>query len=192
VASVNSAARPALRPWAALALLGALALALLCPRPARAEPTEQEVKAALIFNITRFVEWPAASFRTPGAPLVVAILGQDDVSDVLEPMLRHKTVDGHPLEVRRVHAAGDARGCQVLYVAASEERRVGAILEDASGKATLTVSGIEHFAEQGGHVNLVVEDRRVRVLVNPMSAADSHLKISAKLLSLARIVGGTP
>ena len=56
-------------------------------------PTEQEVKAALIFNITRFVVWPAEAFGSASAPLVVAILGQDDVGDVLEKMLQRKSVD---------------------------------------------------------------------------------------------------
>jgi hypothetical protein len=190
VAAVNPCDRPTAGFWRGVGLLAALAL--LFSRPALAEPTEQEIKAALIFNITRFVEWPATSFRAPGAPLVVAILGQDEVSDVLEPMLHHKTVGGHPLEVRWVQNAADARGCQLLYVAASEERRVASILHDVRGQATLTVAGIDHFADQGGHINLVVEDQRVRVLVNPTSAGASHLKISAKLLSLARIVGGTP
>jgi hypothetical protein len=175
------------RAWLAVALAATLALAW--PRAALGEPTEQEVKAALIFNITRFVEWPTSAFRSPGAPLVVAILGQDDVSDVLGKMLLRKTVNGHTLEVRRVRSEEEARECQVLYVASSEKRRVNAIVKTLSGGSTLTVADIEHFAEQGGHVNLVVEDQRVRLFVNPRTVRESHLSISAKLLSLAQLVG---
>ena len=176
--------------WIALGLL--MALAVISPPTARAEPTEQEVKAALIFNITRFVEWPASSFASPTAPLVVAILGQDDVSDVLETMLRHKSVNNHPLEVRHVQSLDDARKCHVVYVATSERRRADAILEVLRGTSTLTVADIEHFAERGGHFNLELQDRRVHIIANPTSAATSRLKISARLLSLADIVGATP
>jgi uncharacterized protein DUF4154 len=170
----------------------AAALAVVQPSPALAVPTEQEVKAALIFNITRFVEWPATAFRSPVAPLVVAIMGHDEVSELLEPMLLGKSVNGHPLVVRRVRAVDEARKCHVLYVASSEKKHADEILKVLGDSSVLTVADIEHFAERGGHINLVLEDQRVHVFVNPASAEDSHLKISAKLLSLAHIVGPKP
>ena len=172
------------------ALLATLAVAR--PQPALAVPTEQEVKAALIFNITRFVVWPAEAFGSASAPLVVAILGQDDVGDVLETMLLRKSVNGHPFEVRRVATVEEARKSHVVYVATSEKRRTEAILKTLRGATTLTVADIDHFAEHGGHVNLVLADQRVRVYVNPTSVEEAHLSISAKLLSLAQIVGATP
>jgi hypothetical protein len=175
---------------AAFAIL--VTLAVTRPGPARAEPTEQTIKAALIFNITRFVEWPASAFPSPNAPLVVAILGQDDVAGALEPMLLNKSVGGHPFEVRRVLTVEEARGGHVLYVAASEKRHAREVLKELRGTATLTIADFERFGEMGGHVDLVWQDRRVRVFVNPESATESRLKISAKLLSLAQIVRGTP
>ena len=184
--------RPVRGPrWVAWALALVVVVAAR-PLPAFAEPTEHEVKAALIFNITRFVEWPAAAFGSPSAPLVVTIMGDDDVSDVLERVLLDKRVNGHPLEVRHVHKLEEVPKCHVLYVAGSEKRRAAAILKELRGTNTLTVADFEHFAERGGHVNLVVDDQRVRVFVNPMSAVESHLTISAKLLSLAQIVDTTP
>jgi hypothetical protein len=138
------------------------------------------------------VGWPAAVFASPGAALVIAFMGHDEVTDVLGPMLAHKSVEGHPIEVRHVYTAEEARRCQVLYLARSESKRIDSVLKALRSANTLTVSGIEHFAERGGHINLVLKDQRVRVFVNPASAEDSHLTISAKLLSLAQIVGSTP
>lgn len=174
--------------WLALVL----ALAMARPQPALADPTEQEVKAALVLNIAHFVQWPATAFGTPSAPLVVTILGRDELSDVLEPLLRGKSVDGHPFELRRVRNVEDVRNCHMLYVAGSEKRRVDAILKALRGSSILTVSDLEHFAERGGHINLLLVDQRVHIIVNLTSAEDFHLKISAKLLSLARIVGTAP
>lgn len=177
----------------ALALVAALtaAFAVARPTPAFAVPTEYMVKAALVFNIMRFVEWPATSFPTADTPLVLAIMGQDEVSDALRA-LRGQTVNGHPLEVRRVLTVEDARKCHVLYVAGSETRRANDIIKALRGASTLTVADIQHFAERGGQINMVFEDQRVRVFVNPASAEESRLKISAKLLSLAQIVGEVP
>ena len=169
-----------------------IALAVGRPTPALAAPTEHEVKAALLFNITRFVEWPAAAFSSPSAPLVVTIIGHDDMSDVLERVLLDKRVNGHPLEVRHVLKLEEIPKCHVLYVASSEQRRAAPILKALRGTNTLTVADFEHFAERGGHVNLVVDDQRVHVFVNPTSALESHLTIGARLLSLAQIVGTTP
>jgi hypothetical protein len=185
---VNPARQPRSRRVAlGLALVAAFAMAR--PQPAFAEPTEHEVKAALIFNLTRFVQWPAGTFISPTAPLVLAILGQDEVTDALAPMLLRKHVDGHPIEARRVRTADEARGCQMLFVAGSEKRSADAILKTLRGASLLTVADIEDFAARGGHINLVVQDQRVQVFVNPASAREARLTISAKLQSLATIVG---
>lgn len=179
------------RGFAFLAALVA-AFGALGHHTAVAQPTEHEVKAAMIFNITRFVEWPESAFFATGSPLVVAIVGRDGVGDALEPMLRGKLVNSHPFEVRRLRAADEIPRCHVLYLAGSEKRRIRTILETLGDSSTLTVADIEDFAKRGGHINLVVDDQRVRVLVNPSRAEASHLKISAKLMSLARVVGPTP
>jgi hypothetical protein len=172
--------------WLALALVAALVLA---SQPALAVPTEREVKAALIFNITRFVEWPVAAFASPGAPLIVAVIGNDEVSDAIGPMLLRNNVNGHPLELRRVRTVDEARKCHVLYVAGSEKRNADSILKALRGTSTLLVADMEDFAARGGHINLVLQDQRVQVFVNTKSTEDSHLVVSAKLLALARIVG---
>jgi uncharacterized protein DUF4154 len=94
--------------------------------------------------------------------------------------------------VRRLQATNDIDNVHVLYVANSEKRRLAAILKTLGDASTLTVADFEHFADRGGHVNLLFVDQRVHVIVNLTSAEDCHLKLSAKLLSLAQIVGGAP
>lgn len=158
------------------------------PSPVQAQPTEEAVKAALIFNLTKFVEWPPTAFSSPHAPLVVAILGKDAVGDLLVPVLLNKIVNGHPIRVKLARTPEEARSSQVVYVARSEQKRVAEIIEALRGASTLSVADLEHFAALGGHVNLVLQDQRVHILVNPTSAEASKLKISARLLSVAQIV----
>jgi hypothetical protein len=170
----------------------ALALGVACHDPALANPTAPEVEAALIFNLTKFVDWPATAFASPGAPFVVAVIGQDDVSDVLVLTLSRKSVDGRPLLVRRVRGSDAVGPCQMLYVAASERRHADAIIAAFRGSGTLTVSGIERFAERGGDVALVLANERVQIVVNLARTQESHLSVSSRLLAVARVVGSTP
>jgi len=170
--------------------LAACALGLIWgARPAVAEPTEFEVKAALVYNFAKFVDWPTAAFASPSAPLVVGIVGDDEVGEALEATLRNKVLDGHPVQVRRVNGADEARACQLLYVATSERKHASALLQGLRGANILTVSDIADFAARGGQINFVLENRRVRFVINPANADSAGLHISAKLLALARTVG---
>ncbi len=150
---------------------------------------EHEVKAAFLFNFTRFVEWPRSAFASPDAPFVIGIVGKDDVEASLALVAKDKTVNGRRLEVRRVDARL-ARSCQLVFLPRQEEARAQEVLDAVSGLPVLTVSEFEGFTEQDGVINFVVQDRRVRFEINPTEAPGHHLKISSKLLQLAIITGG--
>jgi hypothetical protein len=181
------------RAWRIALVASVLAVCALgsiwSARPAVAEPTEFEVKAALVYNFAKFVDWPAAAFASPSAPLVVGIVGDDDVAEALEATLRNKILDGHPVQVRRVKGSDEARVCQLLYVATSERKHAGDLLQGLRGANVLTVSDIADFARHGGQINFVLENQRVRFVINPANADSAGLHISAKLLALARTVG---
>ena len=67
-----------INPWAMLAAAALFAGAGSLPRAAAqsAESTEYAVKAAFLFNFTKFVEWPSNS-NAADAPLAICILGKD-------------------------------------------------------------------------------------------------------------------
>lgn len=148
---------------------------------------EYEVKAAFLYNLLRFTEWPAEALP-PSTPLAVCVLGGDPFEGALEAALRDKTVQGRALQTRHLHGAPEARRCQVLFVAASERGRTRAILEALRGAPVLTVGESEGFARVGGVINFVVEGGRLRFEVNPDAAERAGLRLSARVLQLARIV----
>ena len=45
------------------------------------------------------------------------------------------------------------------------------------------------FAEQGGTINFFLDENKIRFEINIETAKQDQLKISSKLLSLAKIVG---
>lgn len=141
----------------------------------------------MLFNFTKFVEWPA----TPGdgkAPLDICVFGRDPFGAVLDQMVADRTVSGRRLKVQRGQKLSEMKECQVLFVAGSESRQLQEVLQAGPQAGVLTVSDAGHFAGDGGIVGMVMEDNRVRFEVNLASAERAKLRISARLLQLARAV----
>lgn len=144
------------------------------------------LKADLLYNFARFVEWPAEAFHAEDAPFRVCVLGDDPFGADLDPPAR-KRVNGRPVVVTRAPAEEPLEGCHVAFIAASEAPRLARALS-RFGPGVLTVSDIPRFAERGGAIGFVMERDRVRFEINPDAADRAGLKISSKLLKLAKVI----
>ena len=149
---------------------------------------EYPVKLAVLYNFTKFVEWPTDSFRDPGAPLAICIVGHDPFSPDLEGDLRTRTAAGHPVEVRTLRPTDTLSVCHMVFIPVTEKDQADRIVKGLKGSSTLTVGESEGFAALGGIINLTVEGSTVHFEVNRLAAERAGLKISSKLLSLAKIV----
>lgn len=181
------------RVWCAVDVLTLVSASLVgCVFPARAADVNQ-AKANLLWNIAKFVEWPGITPTSDkDVPLVFTILGEDELAVELAGVLSSKTVNGHPVFVRFARRPQDAKGSQILYVAASELARMTDVLAAVDTSAVLTVSDAPGFAGRGGMVGFTSEGERVRFEVNLGQAEKTGLKLSAKLLALARLVSDAP
>jgi hypothetical protein len=155
------------------------------------QPTEYAVKAAFLFNFTKFVEWPESAFSGANSPMVIGIVGDDPFGDSLARIVAGQKVEGRAIVIWNKHYGEDLRGCHVLFISASESRHGRQILADLQATAVLTVSDIEGFAQAGGIMQFVMEDNHVRFVINLDAAAHKQLHVSAKLLALARVINGT-
>ena len=122
-----------------------------------AESVEYPVKLAFLYNFTKFVEWPPDSYRDPGAPLAICIVGHDPFSPDLEGELRTRTVAGHPVEVRTLRPTDTLSVCHMVFVPVTEKDQADKIVKGLKGSSTLTVGETEGFAVLGGIINLTVE-----------------------------------
>lgn len=174
--------------YSTVIILGALTGAVSLGQAA-GEYNEYKVKAAFLYNFPKFVEWPSQSFKGPSDPIVIAVLGRSPFHDTLAEALAGKTINGRPFQVREISEVPQASGCQILFVASSERRRVAQLLKDAGISGVLTIGESLNFAEEGGVVNFKIEDGNVRLQINLEAARRQQLHISAKLLHLAEIVG---
>lgn len=168
--------------WVALFLL--LTTACLGARPV----SEYEVKAAFLLNFARFVEWPAASHPDADSPLVIGIVGDDPFGEALPRIVKGQTAHGRRIEIRHFKEDGDHGACHLLFLSRSVAGRSDRILPSLRGRAILTVSEEENFARQGGVIGFALVDQTVRFDINLKAAAQAELRISSKLLNVARSV----
>ncbi len=169
-----------------LACLLALSGVLISPCAA-AEPTlEYQVKAAFLLNFTRFVEWPPTAFGNSQSPLEICILGKDLFGRAVDDVVQGEVVNGRKILVRRISEPPAPQTCQVLFVdpALKDVHRILAGL----APTVLTVSDGDRFIGDGGMIALVVNNGRVRFDINQTAADNGALKLSSKLLSVARSV----
>jgi hypothetical protein len=154
------------------------------------EESEYPVKAAMVYNFSRFIEWPPTTWSSPRDPMVIGVLGSSPVGRVLEETLRGKTSGGRELRVVFLRSADEIGKCQILFVANSEKKRVPEILKAANAGSVLTVSDIDHFVKTGGMIGFFFEENHLRFEIAPEAASRAGLAVSSKLLSLATVKGG--
>jgi hypothetical protein len=149
---------------------------------------EADVKAAFLYNFTKFIEWPADAFAKEDSPFVVGVFGDDEFTATLAKLLDGKKAHGHSFIVRRLTQNGEAKGCQLLFFRAQEGRRLGAIYETIKQSPILIVGESDGLLDAGGMINLLFEDKQLRFEVNPAPAENARLTVSSKLLRLAKNV----
>jgi hypothetical protein len=165
----------------------AWALALAAGPLAAEADLEYPVKAAFLFNFTKFVDWPADAFAGEKSPLNLCVYGGDPFGKALDDLVANETVGGRPIAVRRVGRGADLKACHVLFLSRAERERQAEVLADLRGAPVLTVGETDRFLADGGLVNFFLEANRVRFAVDLGAVERSRLKISSKLLRLARV-----
>ena len=175
-------------PGFGLRALAVVLVALaLTTAPARADDVNQ-VKADMLWNIAKFIRWPESAFAKGESDFVFTILGDDSLAEALAASLSTRTINGRPVFVRVVGRVQDVVGSQILYVAASTLGRFPDVVRELRGSPVLTVANAPGFVEGGGMVDFVAEDEKVRFEIHQARAEKAGLKISARLLALARVV----
>jgi hypothetical protein len=150
--------------------------------------TEYQVKAAHIFNFARFVEWPSPVESGSNVPMVVGILGVDPFGRDIENALDGKTAKERRLVIRRFPNLQSLAPCHILFVSSSQKHNLRQIFAAVAGSNVLTVGETDRFAESGGVIQISIVDGKAQLVINLAAAERAGLKISSKLLGLARVI----
>lgn len=150
---------------------------------------EYPLKALFLYNFASYIEWPPAAFAGVDQPFVIGILGSAPLDSMLRDIAATKTINGRRLVVEHFSAPDAVRPCQILFIGRHvppEERQ--RVVETLQNQSVLIVGESAGFARRGAAVNFFVENNKIRFEINVNAARQHALKISSKLLALAKIV----
>jgi hypothetical protein len=169
-------------------LLIALFSLIWNPGTSQAEALDEyQVKATFLYHFSKFVDWPASTFKATNGHLRICVLGKDPFGQSLDATLANKSVRGHPFEIRRNPPTTELQHCHLLFLPASVSSHIRAIRHQVAKENVLTIGETLDFMMQGGMIQLFVDKRKIRFAVNTDVVNQTNLKISSKLLRLAKI-----
>jgi len=159
---------------------------------ATAQAAEHEVKAAFLYKFISYIEWPPRSFAREDSPLVIGVVDAPAVADELASIVAGRNVNGRGVILRKVERGEALAGVHVLFVGRGTGARAATLLAAARGHAMLTVTESDETFPTGSVINFVVIDGKVRFDVDARHAESENIKVSARLLSVARKVVTNP
>ena len=145
--------------------------------------TEAQLKAGFLYNFAQFVEWPAQN----GEDFVIAVMGDVNFDGALQQM-QGREVNGRRIAVQFVDEQDDVSSCAILFIAAPDDRSTASALARVGTAPVLTVGESARFTKLGGIIRLYKENDKLRFEVNVNRAQSAGLRISSKMLGLARIM----
>jgi hypothetical protein len=153
-------------------------------------PSEDQVKAAYLYNFGRFVKWPPNAVEDRDRAFVICVFSQDPFGLVLESTLAGQLLNGKPVVIRRVMKPQEAAHCHILFIDATQGPHLREILAGIDQSSVLTVSDMPHFLKQGGMIQFVLQEDKVRFEVDLNNVGSGQLALSSELLKVAAMVRG--
>lgn len=175
---------PALLRLARCALPLALALAFAAPAQ---DALELRVKSAFLYNFAKFVSWPSGKLAGSTDPIRFCVFERDALGVVLEATLSGKSIDSHPLQLRRVSRPEQLRDCEIAYLGPADAGRAAAALSQLAGSGVLSVYDAD-APQRGGVVRFYLDERKVHFEINETAAEQEGLQVSSRLLGVASVV----
>jgi hypothetical protein len=174
--------------WGAVALACVIASGGWRVNADEAKALEYQVKAAFIVKFAMFVEWPASARAKTNATFNIGILGDDPFGRKFDEAIRCERLDRRPVALRRARDWSGLEDCQVIFIGASESKRLAELLRGVERKPVLIVGEGTDFAKRGGMIGFINAGGKLRFEINLAAAECAGLKLSAKLLQVGQII----
>lgn len=153
--------------------------------PALADsPLEYRIKTAFLYNLARMVDWPGAGVLSVHQPFTICFIGEEPFGDALLG-LAEKQVDKRPIALQTHIVLGQVQDCEMLYIGASEDGRLEAVLAEVAKQPILTIADHPGFGHRGVIANLLRVEQKIQLEFNREAAEKAKLTPSPTLLKLA-------
>lgn len=178
------------RPLISIAIFFSMVLFLCVPGSGASNEdrpmivSEYKLKAAYLYNFSKFIRWPKSSFANDNSAFVIGILG-DDTPMAIAALLKSRKIGTHPIEVRRYKTEENIRKCHLLYLQNKQKKVWMPIIRRLKDSTVITVGDAKGFADNGGIIQLVTMRNRLRFIINLKAASAAGVDLDSRLLSLA-------
>lgn len=151
--------------------------------------SEYEVKAAYLYNFIKFIQWPATAFETKDSEFVIGIYGFDPFKNTLKEVLANNTVQNRKIVIKYFKNPDEIKKCNLLFISDINEEELALLIKKLNNAPILTVGdNVKNFCLLGGMINFAQQDSKHRFVINNNQAVNANLKISSKLLFLAKTI----
>jgi len=141
--------------------------------------------AVYLFHFANFIEWPDSAFNSIDS-FNICINGKTEVNKYISD------IEGEPVKGRKIKiltniSSDGIKNCHILFVSRNDYKR-NKIEKHLFEKNILLVSDQESFISDGGVIQYYIENNKLRLKINNDLAKRLGLKISSKLLRIAKII----
>ena len=151
--------------------------------------TEYDLKAAYIYNFSKFIVWPKNIFKTENSDFNIVVYGSSPITEVLYKALKNRKIMGRNISIKVIYSLDDLEDAHILFVSKDMQENIKEVIDACNDKAILVIGDVlEGFCQAGGLINFTPKSSKYRFEINHQVAQKSKLKISSKLLALARII----
>ena len=160
---------------------------------ADASGLERKVKAAFLYKFLGYTDFPASAFVDPASPVVIGVLGADELAAELARIVSGRTIRARPISVKPLREGETTGGVHLLFVGGDDGARLRSVLKSLQPAPMLLVSEAENGLQNGSVINFKIVDERVRFDVSLEAADKNSVKLSSRLLTVAnQVYKGTP
>ena len=149
---------------------------------------EYQVKATFLFYFGKFIKYPTVAFKDAQSEMNICVLGDDPFQGSLDTLVKGETTQDRPIKIRYLQKVDEALGCHTLFISTSEQAKLSYILAQVKQRPVLTVSDIRDFVTRGGMIEFYRMENKIRFFIEPTTAIEAGLKISARLLQLSNVL----
>lgn len=151
--------------------------------------TEYDLKAAYVFNFSKFVSWPTNAFENDDSDFNIVVFGDSPITKVLFKAFKGRKIQNRDISIKVIYRIEDLPNTHILFVSKEMQVEVANLIEHINDKPILVVGDVvESFCQLGGTINLTSRSSKYQFEINNNAAIKSHLKISSKLLALSKII----
>jgi len=166
-------------------------IALFANKVMSQQYTEYDLKAAYVYNFSKFVTWPSYAFENDQSSFDIVVLGESPITKVLLKALKDRKILNRNISIKVINNVEEIRGAQLVFLSKNMQAKTKEVVAYCKNKPILLVGDvIEGFCQSGGTINFTPKASKYRFEINNQATKSSQIVISSKLLALARIING--